>query len=119
MYVRLDPKENCVHDTGHPHARRIRSRLAAAAPGTAACRGREGDVSPGRRLAPAQPRVPVVVYVLDGAVRSKVGGGPEVLHNAGQSFYEAPDSVHAVSANGSKKRAATFLAYFVCAAGKS
>jgi quercetin dioxygenase-like cupin family protein len=43
-----------------------------------------------------------------------VKGEPEAIYRAGESFYEAPNGVHVVSANASQTEAATFIAYFVC-----
>ena len=57
---------------------------------------------------------PVIVYVLEGAVRMQVKGGEEKIYRAGESFYEAPNGVHLVSANASKSLPARFLATFVC-----
>jgi quercetin dioxygenase-like cupin family protein len=57
---------------------------------------------------------PVVGYVIAGAVRMQVKGEAEAIYRAGDSFYEAPHGVHAVSANASATEPATFLAYFVC-----
>jgi quercetin dioxygenase-like cupin family protein len=57
---------------------------------------------------------PVVGYVLSGALRMQVKGEPEAIYHAGQSFYEAPNGVHAVSANASQTEPARFLAFFVC-----
>jgi quercetin dioxygenase-like cupin family protein len=57
---------------------------------------------------------PVVGYVIAGAVRMQVKGEKEMVYKAGDSFYEAPHGVHAVSANASATEPATFLAYFVC-----
>jgi len=57
---------------------------------------------------------PVVGYVLEGALRMKVGGGPEVVYRAGETFYEAAGDVHQISANASATEPARFLAYFVC-----
>jgi len=56
----------------------------------------------------------VIGYVLEGAVRMQVKGEPEAVYEPGQSFYEAPNGVHAVSANASKTERARFLAYFTC-----
>ena len=56
----------------------------------------------------------VIGYVLEGAVRMQVKGEPEAIYKVGQSFYEAPNGVHAVSANASKTERARFLAYFTC-----
>jgi quercetin dioxygenase-like cupin family protein len=57
---------------------------------------------------------PVIGYVLEGAIRSQVKGEPEAVYKAGATFYEAPNGVHQVSANGSDKEPAKLLAYFVC-----
>lgn len=57
---------------------------------------------------------PVVGYVLQGAVRMQVKGEPEAVYKAAQTFYEAPNGVHAISENASKKEPARFLAIFTC-----
>jgi quercetin dioxygenase-like cupin family protein len=56
----------------------------------------------------------VIGYVIEGAVRMQVKGEPEATYKAGQSFYEAPNGVHAISANASKTERARFIAYFTC-----
>ena len=57
---------------------------------------------------------PVVGYVEEGALRMQVKGEPEAIYKAGESFYEAPNGAHLVSANASDKEAAEFIAFFVC-----
>ena len=47
-------------------------------------------------------------------LRTQVKGEPEAMYKAGESFYEAPNGVHVVSANASETEPATFIAYFVC-----
>jgi quercetin dioxygenase-like cupin family protein len=44
----------------------------------------------------------------------RVEGQPEKLYSVGDSFYEAPNGVHAVSANASATQPARLIAYFVC-----
>jgi quercetin dioxygenase-like cupin family protein len=56
----------------------------------------------------------VIGYVVEGALRTQVKGEPEAIYKAGESFYEAPNGVHIVSANASRTEPATFIAYFVC-----
>ncbi|HUE22803.1 MAG TPA: cupin domain-containing protein [Bryobacteraceae bacterium] len=56
----------------------------------------------------------VTGYVIEGAVRMQTEGAAEAVYKAGQGFYEAPNSVHLVSANASAKKPAKFIAYFVC-----
>jgi quercetin dioxygenase-like cupin family protein len=74
----------------------------------------EVTYAPGGSSKPHMHPCPVIGYVLRGAVRMQVKGGPESIYKAGDSFYEAPNGVHLVSANASLTEPATFLAYFVC-----
>lgn len=57
---------------------------------------------------------PVIGYVVEGAIRTQVKGESEMIYRAGESFYEAPNGIHAVSANAGKAEPAKFVAYFVC-----
>jgi quercetin dioxygenase-like cupin family protein len=57
---------------------------------------------------------PVVGYVIEGTYRTQVKGEPEVIYKAGESFYEAPNGIHLVSANASSTEPVKFIAYFVC-----
>lgn len=74
----------------------------------------EVTYAPGESSAQHSHPCAVIVYVLEGAVRMQVKGEQEAIYKAGQSFYEAPNGVHAVSANASKTERARFLAYFTC-----
>src|SRR5208283_4434877 len=49
-------------------------------------------------------------YVIAGALRFQLDGQKEVIFQPGQMFYEAPDSVHRVSANASATQPCRFLA---------
>jgi quercetin dioxygenase-like cupin family protein len=69
---------------------------------------------PGGASAPHSHPCPVIGYVLRGAVRMQVKGGPVSIYRPGDSFYEAPNGVHQISANASTKEPAVFLAYFIC-----
>jgi len=55
----------------------------------------------------------VVGYVLQGAVRSKVGDGPVKVYRSGESWQEPPGAAHSVSANASSTDPARYLAIFV------
>jgi quercetin dioxygenase-like cupin family protein len=55
-----------------------------------------------------------VAYVVDGAIRMQVQGGPERVYRAGEAFYESPTDVHLVSANASSTTGARFVAFFAC-----
>ena len=70
--------------------------------------------APGGSSKPHSHPCPVLGYVVEGVYRSQVRGEAESTYTAGQSFYEAPNSVHVVSANASAERPVTFLASFTC-----
>jgi len=69
---------------------------------------------PGEFSPPHSHPCPVIAYVLEGAVRMKTRGEPEAVYKAGESFYEAPNGAHEISANASSTEPAKFLAYFLC-----
>lgn len=56
----------------------------------------------------------VVAYVAEGTIRSQVDDGPEKIYKVGETFYEPPNGIHRVSANGSSTAPAKLLAYFIC-----
>jgi quercetin dioxygenase-like cupin family protein len=69
---------------------------------------------PGGANAAHRHPCPVIGYVLAGAVRMQLKGQEEKVFRAGDTFFESPADVHAVSANASQDEPARFLAYFVC-----
>lgn len=69
---------------------------------------------PGGSSKPHSHPCPVIGYIIEGALRTQVKGEPEVVYTAGQSFYEAPNGAHVVSANASADKPVRFLAYFTC-----
>jgi quercetin dioxygenase-like cupin family protein len=69
---------------------------------------------PGEHSQPHTHPCPVIGYVLEGAVRMQVKGGEEKTYHVGESFYEAPNGIHLLSANASQTMPAHFLATFVC-----
>jgi quercetin dioxygenase-like cupin family protein len=69
---------------------------------------------PGEASEPHTHPCPVLGYVLEGAVRMKVGDGPEVTYSAGETFHEEANQRHLVSANASRTAPARFLAVLVC-----
>ena len=69
---------------------------------------------PGEASLPHSHPCVVIGYVTEGAIRFQVKGEPQAVYKAGETFYEAPDGVHLVSANASAAEPAQFLAYFVC-----
>ena len=53
------------------------------------------------------------IYVLEGSIVMQVKGGKETTLTPGQTFYESPADIHAVSKNASDSKPAKFLVFFV------
>ncbi len=69
---------------------------------------------PGEASAPHSHPCAVLGYVVEGLLRTQVEGEPEAVYKEGESFYEAPNGVHLVSANASSTKPAKFVAYLIC-----
>ena len=74
----------------------------------------EVNYGPGEASKPHSHPCTVIGHVAEGAIRSQVKGEREAIYKAGESFYEAPNGVHQVSANASEKEPAKLIAYFIC-----
>jgi quercetin dioxygenase-like cupin family protein len=59
------------------------------------------------------------VYVIDGSVIFGVDDREPVVLEAGDSFYEPPGALHAVSRNASAELPASMLAFFILGEGES
>ena len=57
-------------------------------------------------------------YVLEGAYKIKLDNGPETVVTKGQTFYESPGQLHAVSRNASDTEPAKVLVVVVNEVGK-
>jgi quercetin dioxygenase-like cupin family protein len=112
------PSPHSLNDTSHGDAPPARVAFVHALPpldgGQLEVRVVEVTYPPGGADAPHSHPCPVVGYVLEGMLRMRTEGGPEVMYGVGDSFYEPPNSVHLVSANASRERRARFLASFTC-----
>ena len=53
-------------------------------------------------------------HVVEGALRMRVDAGPDTVYGTGDTFYEAPNSKHLVSANASSTKRARFVVFFLC-----
>ena len=53
-------------------------------------------------------------YVAEGTIRSQVNDEPERVYKVADTFYEAPNGAHRVSANASQTEPAKLIAFFVC-----
>ena len=77
------------------------------------------DIPPGGGSAPHRhPGHHIFGYVLEGTYKIKLDQGPETLLTKGQTFYEAPGQLHAVSGNASPTEPAKVLAVIVAESGK-
>jgi quercetin dioxygenase-like cupin family protein len=74
----------------------------------------EVTYGPGESSPPHSHPCAVIGYVERGAIRTQVKGQLEAIVKAGESFYEAPNGIHLVSANASQTEPASFTAFFVC-----
>jgi quercetin dioxygenase-like cupin family protein len=74
----------------------------------------EVHYGPGEASVPHTHPCAVIGYIVEGRLRTQVKGEPETIYKAGESFYEAPNGVHLVSANSSSTEPANLLAYMIC-----
>jgi len=115
-----DAAASAVHESArtNPDSAKVRVVLAHQLPRLDGARLAatlvEVSYGPGGSSPPHSHPCPVVGYVIEGALRSQVGGGPDSVYTAGQSFYEPPNSAHVVSANASAEDPVRFLAFFTC-----
>jgi quercetin dioxygenase-like cupin family protein len=77
------------------------------------------DIPPGGGSVPHRhPGHHIFGYVLEGTYKIKLDQGAETILTKGQTFYEAPGQLHAVSANASQTEPAKVLAVIVAESGK-
>ncbi|MBR0716528.1 cupin domain-containing protein [Bradyrhizobium liaoningense] len=55
----------------------------------------------------------IYVYVISGAIESRVNDGETRIYRAGESWSETPGAIHSISRNASKTEPAKLLAVFV------
>ncbi|MEK6322544.1 MAG: cupin domain-containing protein [Acidobacteriota bacterium] len=77
------------------------------------------EYAPGASSSKHRHNANTFVYVLEGSIVMQVEGGKAVTLGPGQTFYESPDDVHAVSKNASDSQPAKFLVFFVKDKGAS
>ena len=77
------------------------------------------DIPPGGGSGPHRhPGHHIFGYVLEGSYRIKVGDGLEQVLNKGDTFYEPPGALHAVSRNASDSAPAKVLVTILAESGK-
>jgi catalase len=78
----------------------------------------EVDFAPGSKAAPHRHGAAFVyAYVLEGSVRSQLGGESPRTYRTGQSWYEPPGADHLLTQNLSQSRRARLLVFFVSNTG--
>src|SRR5262249_50992736 len=77
------------------------------------------DIPPGGGSVPHRhPGHHTFGYVLEGTYKIKVDNAPEETLTKGQTFYEPPGALHAVSRNGSDTQPAKVLVVMLAESGK-
>ena len=71
------------------------------------------DLPPGALIAEHHHAGSVTVYVLSGAVRSQLGGGPALVYQTGETFFEPIGTVHVFAENVSLTEPAKIMAIHV------
>jgi len=67
------------------------------------------DVPPGGRVPEHHHGGPTIDYVLSGAMRMQLLGGPAVVYETGRTMFEPPGSVHLYAENLSRTDPATVM----------
>ena len=80
--------------------------------------GKEGlmltvEYAPGASTAKHRHDAHTFVYVLEGSIVMQAEGGQAVTLGPGETFYENPADIHAVSKNASATKPAKFLVFMV------
>jgi quercetin dioxygenase-like cupin family protein len=77
------------------------------------------ELQPGAAATRHRHDVAVIAYVLEGTVENQFNGGASQTFTAGQSWYEAPGTVHDVARNTSTTARARLLIVYVGETGKT
>jgi quercetin dioxygenase-like cupin family protein len=76
------------------------------------------ELAPGAVAGIHRHDVAVLAYVLEGEVENRLNGGAPVLTRTGESWWEAPGTIHNVARNPSLTARARFLVVYVGEEGK-
>jgi quercetin dioxygenase-like cupin family protein len=103
-----------AHDTGKNTRVAISQRLPRMDGNHLEAKAIEVTYQPGASSPAHSHPCAVIAYVAEGTIRSQVNNEPERDYKVGETFYEAPNGVHRVSANASQTEPAKLIAFFVC-----
>jgi quercetin dioxygenase-like cupin family protein len=76
------------------------------------------ELGPGATAPRHRHDVAVLAYVLEGAVENQLDGGATHIHKEGDSWWEAPGTVHDVARNASNTARARLLVVYIGEEGK-
>ena len=76
------------------------------------------ELPPGAGASRHRHDVAVIAYVLEGTVENSFNGGATQVYTTGQSWYEAPGTVHDVARNTSTSARARLLIVYIGEPGK-
>ena len=77
------------------------------------------ELAPGAGAPPHRHDVAVLVYVLEGETENRFDGGAPRVYRAGESWWEAPGTVHDVARNPSATTRARILVVYIGEEGKA
>lgn len=76
------------------------------------------ELAPGATAAIHRHDVGVLAYVIEGEIENQFNGGITKTHRAGESWWEAPGTVHNVARNPSSTAKTRFLVVYIGEDGK-
>ena len=77
------------------------------------------DLPPGAAAPKHRHDVAVLAYVLEGTVTNQFDGGAVLVHKTGESWWEAPGTVHDTARNASTTVRARLLVVYIGETGKA
>jgi quercetin dioxygenase-like cupin family protein len=77
------------------------------------------ELAPGAQAPRHRHDVAVLAYVLEGTVENRFDGGAARTHRAGESWWEAPGTVHDLARNASGTARARLLVVYIGETGKA
>jgi quercetin dioxygenase-like cupin family protein len=77
------------------------------------------ELAPGAAAALHRHDVAVLAYVLEGEIENRFNGGTAQVHRAGESWWEAPGTVHNTARNPSATTKTRFLVVYIGEEGKA
>lgn len=77
------------------------------------------ELAPGAAASIHRHDVGVLAYVIEGAIENQFNGGASQVHRAGESWWEAPGTVHNVARNPSTTAKTRFLVVYIGEEGKT